>query len=113
MIRAAWAVVDASCDPERAAAATANLALLLSTFQQRQRAVQAWRRADLPERPGIARGTAQYYLGRELQRLGREREAIRALRAAAESDATAFDDGGPRVAPAARDRMADLGVTVR
>ena len=56
-----------------------------------------------------AGGTVQYYLGRELQQIGLEADAIRAHRAAAASEATAFDDEGPSIAPAARDRLADLG----
>jgi len=107
--RAAWAVVDAASADEHRTAALANLALLLSTHGRYQLAVRAWRRVELPEGTGISRGTVQYYLGRDLERLGDEREAIRAHRAAAASDATTIDDEGPRVAPAARDRLADLG----
>ena len=113
MVRAAWAVVDSSWDSGVAPLATANLALLLSDFERHELAVQAWKRVVLPERPGIGHGTVQYYLGRALERLGQEREAIRAHTAAAASDATAFDDEGPAIAPAARDRLADLGVSSR
>ncbi len=114
MVRAAWAVVDALCDSDLAPVATANLALLLSDFERHELAVQAWKRTLLPERPGIGKGTVQYYLGRALERLGRDQEAIRAHTAAAASEATAFDDEGPAIAPAARDRLTDLGVaTVR
>jgi hypothetical protein len=110
MVRAAWAEVDAACDDMRAPAANANLALLLSAYRRDELAAQIWRRVDLPERAGIGRGTVLYHLGSQLERLGAEPEAIRFLRAAAASEATAFDDEGPLIAPAARDRLADLGV---
>ena len=109
VVRAAWARVDAACDAERASAATANLALLLSSYGRHEAAVRAWRRVELADRAGVGRGTVQYYLGRELQQIGLEADAIRAHRAAAASEATAFDDEGPSIAPAARDRLADLG----
>jgi tetratricopeptide (TPR) repeat protein len=108
--RAGWAVVDAAAGADGAASATANLGLLLSAFGQHEAAAQAWRRVRLPERDGIGRGTIMYYLGRDLAGLGSEREAVDALKQAAASEATVFDDDGPRVAPAARDRLADLGV---
>jgi tetratricopeptide (TPR) repeat protein len=110
MVRAAWAELDAACDEALAPVARANLALLLSAYGRHELAAQVWKRVGLSDRAGIGSGTVQYYLGRELQRLGAEREAIRAQRAAAASEATAFDDEGPRVAPAARDRLADFGV---
>ena len=109
-VRAAWAVVDAATDEEAAPAARANLALLLSTFGRHEPAARTWRSVELPDNDGIGRGTVQYYLGRDLERLGAEREAIAALRAAAASNCTAFDDEGPQIAPAARDRLVDLGI---
>ena len=87
----------------------ANLALLLSAYGHPRLAVDAWRRVRWPARAGVGEGTRQYYLGRELERLGQEREAIAAHRAAAASQATAFNDEGPKVGPAAADRLADLG----
>jgi hypothetical protein len=108
-VRAAWAVVDAAGDGEEVPAATANLALLLSTYGRHELAARIWRRVTLADRTGIGSGTVQYYLGRELERLGAEEDAMRAHRAAAASGATAFDDEGPRIAPASRDRLADLG----
>jgi hypothetical protein len=110
LVRSAWAVVDAACNPAVSEAARANLALLLSNFGRYELAARAWKRVSLPERAGIGRGTVQYYLGQALERTGREREAVRAHQAAASSRGTAFDDEGPTVAPAARDRLADLGV---
>jgi hypothetical protein len=90
--------------------ASANLALLLSDHGRHELAVETWRRVDWKQRAGVGQGTVDYYVGRELELLGREAESIEALRSAASTDSTAVDDGGPRVAPAARDRLADLGV---
>jgi len=59
-------------------------------------------RAELPQRPGISQGTALYYLGLALERLGYKKEAADAYRAAAAAkDATLFDNDGPAVAPLA------------
>ena len=109
-VRAGWAVVDSICDVERAPIALANLAMLLSAGERHGAAAETWARVSLSERAGIGAGTVRYYLGKELQELGRMAEAREAHRAAAASPATAFDDEGPGIAPAARDRLADLGV---
>jgi tetratricopeptide (TPR) repeat protein len=62
-------------------------------------------RTELPQRPGISQGTALYYLGLALERLGYKKEAIEAYRAAAAAkDATLFDNDGPAVAPLAARR---------
>jgi len=111
-LRAAWCVVDALAAPETAPAALSNLALIFGSLGQHEVAADTWRRVRWEQRPGIGEGTRQYYLGRELEALGREAEAIEAYRKAASSEATVVDDAGPRVAPAARDRLADLGVSV-
>jgi tetratricopeptide (TPR) repeat protein len=59
-------------------------------------------RAELPVRPGISQGTALYYLGLALERLGYKKEAMDSYRAAAGfKDATLFDNDGPAVAPLA------------
>ncbi len=108
LLRAAWASVLAVADQQQGAAATANLALLLGAHGRSELAVQVWRRVELDDRPGIGSGTVQYYLGCELERLGAKEEALRAYRLAASSAATAFEDEGPAIAPAARDRLADL-----
>ncbi len=108
---AAWALVDSLADPPRAPAALSNLALLFSRFGHHELAVETWRRVRWGERSGIGEGTVQYYLAHDLERLGREEDAKRAYRRAAASLSTAVDDEGPLVAPAARDRLADLGVT--
>jgi len=111
MVRAAWAAVDGvALPPADAAPALANLALLLSAYGQHERAIETWRQVRWEGREGIGEATARYHLGVELQSVGREREAVAALRAAAAGRSTAFDDEGPAIAPAARDRLADLGV---
>jgi hypothetical protein len=111
MVRAAWAAVDGvALSPTDAAPALANLALLLSEYGRHERAIETWRLVRWEKREGIGEATARYHLGVELQSVGREREAVVELRAAAAGESTAFDDEGPAVAPAARDRLADLGV---
>lgn len=107
--RAAWAVVDIACSVPDASSARANLALLFSISGHHELALESWRKVVWGERTGIGEGTRQYYLGRALQALGREDEAVSAYRRAAGSAATAFHDEGPAVAPAALDRLADLG----
>jgi len=109
-VRAAWAVVDSTVATNGDPAALANLALMLGEFDHPDLAAETWRRVRWEDRRGIGAGTASYYLGRALERMGREEEAARAYRAAAESSATTFDDDGPAVAPAARDRLTGLGV---
>ncbi len=109
-VRAAWALSDAVSSSDREASALANLALLFSAYGQHELAAETWRRVDWGKRRGIGEGTAQYYLARELEMLGREKEAIDAYRRAAASAATTFNDHGPAVRPAALDRLADLGV---
>jgi hypothetical protein len=107
-VAAAWATVDAVADPALADAALANLALLLSRAGLHDRAVETWRRVAFPDRPGIGPGTVQYYVGCAQELAGRDAEAARAYRAAAGGAATTLDDGGPPVAPAARDRLTEL-----
>ena len=56
-------------------------------------------RAELPQRAGLSQGTALYYLGLALDRLGYAREAGESYRAAAAAkDATLFDNDGPLIA---------------
>ena len=109
MFRAAWAVVASESDGSHAASALANLALLFGAHGEHEFALRTWRRVTWPDRAGIGAGTVAYYTGRALQALGRDREAVDALRRAAQSAGTAVSDEGPPVAPAARDRLADLG----
>jgi len=62
-------------------------------------------RSELPARPGLSQGTALYYLGLALERLGYKKEAVDAYRAAAGfKDATLFNNDGPSVAPLAARR---------
>ena len=62
-------------------------------------------RNELPAGPGISQGTALYYLGLSLERLGYEREARDMYQAAVGfEEATLFDNDGPRVAPLAARR---------
>jgi tetratricopeptide (TPR) repeat protein len=62
-------------------------------------------RTELPARPGLSQGTALYYLGLALERLGYKKEAVDAYRAAAGfKDATLFNNDGPSVAPLAARR---------
>ena len=109
-LRAAWAVVRGLAGGEAGAFATSSLALSLAAHGQSERAAELLAGIELGDRPGFGAGTIQYYLGCALQALGRGSEAGAALRAAAASSATAFDDEGPSIAPAARDRLFDLGV---
>ncbi len=107
VLRAAWAAVHAaSLPPEQAGSAFANLALLQLAHGRAAAAIDTWSKLRWPDGGGIASGTASYHLAVALQRAGRTEEAVAALRAAARSAATAFDDEGPPVAPAARDRLA-------
>jgi hypothetical protein len=108
MLRAAWAAVDAASRPDRAAAALVNLAALQAELGDPARAIDSLRRASFPERRGFGQGTVDYRLGRELLALGRTEEAIAAFRRAAASEATARDDEGPEIAPAARARLREL-----
>jgi hypothetical protein len=110
-LRAAWAAADAHGESRTASAALANLALMFSAFGRHEAAAEAWSRVSWDGRSGVGDGTRHYFLGRELEALGRETAAIDAYRRAAASDSTAFHDDGPRVAPAAADRLADLGQT--
>lgn len=62
-------------------------------------------RSELPQRPGLSQGTALYYLGLALERLGYKKEAMDSYRAAAGfKDATLFNNDGPSVAPMAQRR---------
>jgi hypothetical protein len=69
-----------------------------------------WRRVRWAARPGVGDGTVSYYTARELETVSREEEARVAYGRASRTAATAFTDDGPRVAPAAADHLADLGV---
>ena len=100
-------VVDGYPGTEAAAFARLNLALCAMHFGDfaaaHEHLVKA--RAELPQRPGISQGTALYYLGLTLERLGYKKEATEAYRAAAGMPgATLFNNDGPAVAPLAARR---------
>jgi tetratricopeptide (TPR) repeat protein len=99
--------VDGHPGTEPAAFARLNLAVCAMHFGDfaaaHEHLLKA--RAELPQRPGISQGTALYYLGVALERLGYKKEAAEAYRAAAAAkDATLFDNDGPAVAPLAARR---------
>jgi tetratricopeptide (TPR) repeat protein len=89
---------------EEAAFARLNLALSAMHFGDFAAAHEHLLKArtELPQRPGISQGTANYYLGLALERLGYKKEAADAYKAAAAArDATLFNNDGPAVAPLA------------
>jgi tetratricopeptide (TPR) repeat protein len=99
-------VVDGYPGTEQAAYAKLNLALCAMHFGDFAGA-HDWlqkARAELPDRPGLSRGTALYYLGVVLDRLGYEAQARDAYKAAAATEATLIDNDGPAVAPLATRR---------
>jgi tetratricopeptide (TPR) repeat protein len=100
-------VVDGYPGTEAAAFARLNLALCAMHFGDfaaaHEHLVKA--RAELPQRPGISQGTALYYLGLTLEKLGYKKEAGEAYQAAAsQPGATLFNNDGPSVAPLAARR---------
>ena len=110
---AAWAASDGAAGGEAAASALANLALLLAGHGRHEEAVAVWSRVDFGERRGIGSGTVDYFRALSLEALGREAEARDALLRARSSSATIGDDEGLAIAPAAADRLADLGLATR
>ncbi len=107
---AAWAASDGAAAGEGAAAALANLAVLLARHGRHEEALAVWSRVDFGTRSGIGAGTVDYLRSRSLEALGREAEARDALLRARSSGATIVDDEGLGVAPAAGDRLVDLGL---
>jgi tetratricopeptide (TPR) repeat protein len=92
---------------EAAAYASLNLALCAMHFSDFAGAHDYLQTAKtaLPARPGLSRGTALYYLGLALEKLGYRPQAAEAYRAAAEAkDATLIDNDGPAVATLAARR---------
>ncbi len=101
------AVVQGHPGTEPAAYAWLNLALCAMHFSDFAGAHDYLQKAkaELPERPGLSRGTALYYLGLALDKLGYRPQAVEAYRAAAEAkDATLIDNDGPAVAALAARR---------
>jgi tetratricopeptide (TPR) repeat protein len=92
---------------ESAAFARLNLAICAMHFGDFAAAHDHLLKAkgELPARPGLSQGTALYYLGLALERLGYRKEAVESYRSAAGSkDATLFNNDGPAVAPLASRR---------
>jgi tetratricopeptide (TPR) repeat protein len=94
---------------EPAAYASLNLALCAMHFADFAGAHDYLQeaKAALPARPGLSRGTALYYLGLALEKLGYRPQAAEAYRAAADAkDATLIDNDGPAVSALAARRAA-------
>jgi tetratricopeptide (TPR) repeat protein len=92
---------------EQAAFAWLNLALCAMHFQDYAAAHNylTKAKAELPQRPGVSQGTALYYLGLSLEKLGYRPQAKDAYRAAAAfKDATLINNDGPAVGPLAARR---------
>jgi tetratricopeptide (TPR) repeat protein len=101
------AVVEGYPGTEAAAYAWLNLAICAMHFSDHAGAHDFLQKAkaELPLRPGLSRGTALYYLGLALDKLGYRPQAVDAYRSAAEAkDATLIDNDGPPVAPLAARR---------
>ena len=101
------AVVEGYPGTEQAAYALLNLALCAMHFGDYAGAHDYLQKAKaaLPVHPGLSRGTALYYLGLVLDKLGYRPQAAEAYRAAAEEkEATLIDNDGPSVAPLAARR---------
>jgi tetratricopeptide (TPR) repeat protein len=101
------AVVEGYPGTEAAAYAWLNLAICATHFSDHAGAHDYLQKAkaELPQRPGLSRGAALYYLGLALDKLGYRPQAIDAYRAAADAkDATLIDNDGPFVAALAARR---------
>ena len=100
-------VVEGYPGTEAVAYARLNLAICAMHFSDYAGAHDYLQKAkaELPARPGLSRGTALYYLGLTLDKLGYRPQAIEAYRAAADAkDATLIDNDGPAVASLAARR---------
>ncbi len=93
---------------EGAAFARLNLGLAAMHFGDFAAAHDHFAQAvkELPRRPGLSQGTAQYYLGVALERLGYRKEALDAYAAAQSAqDATLYTNDGPPVPLLAQRRV--------
>jgi len=99
-------VVEGYPGTEQAAYAELNLALCAMHFGDFAGAHDWLQKAkkELPDRPGLSRGTAYYYLGVALGRLGYLPQGREAYQQAAATEATLIDNDGPAVAPLAASR---------
>jgi tetratricopeptide (TPR) repeat protein len=94
-------VVEGWPGTEAAAYASLNLGLSAMHFLDYAGAHDYLQKAkaELPDRPGLSRGTASYYLGLALEKLGYRPQAAEAYKAAAAAkEATLIDNDGPAVA---------------
>jgi tetratricopeptide (TPR) repeat protein len=94
---------------EKAAFAWLNLGLCAMHFGEYAEAHDFLQKAkaELPTRPGLSQGTALYYLGLALEKLGYDAQALEAYRVAgSQKDATLLNNDGPAVAPIAARRAA-------
>lgn len=101
--------VDGYPGTEGAAFARLNLGLAALHFGDHAAAHDHFVEAAkvLPQRPGLARGTALYYTGLALEKLGYAQEALEAYRgAASERDATLGNNDGPALGALAQRRAA-------
>ena len=101
------ATVEGYPGAEQAAYARLNLAICAMHFSDYAGAHDYLQKAknELPVRPGLSRGTALYYLGLTLAKLGYGPQALEAYRSASEAkEATLIDNDGPAVAPLAARR---------
>jgi len=99
--------VDGYPGTETAAFARFNLGICAMHFGDFAAAHEHFLKAkvELPNRPGLSQGSAAYYLGVALERLGYKREAAEAYKtASAYKEATLFNNDGPAVAPLAERR---------
>src|SRR6185436_14125891 len=99
--------VDGYPGTETAAFARFNLGICAMHFGDFAAAHEHFLKAksEMPNRAGLSQGTASYYLGVALERLGYKREAGDAYKAAAGyKDATLLNNDGPAVAPMAARR---------
>jgi hypothetical protein len=108
VVRAAWASVEAAAGGPDAAAALANLALLLERSGREAAALDAWRRVRATG--GALAARAAYALAAGLESSGKRAEAIEVF---SQARAEALSQGDPVLAAAADDRLRDLGVTPR
>jgi tetratricopeptide (TPR) repeat protein len=98
-------------DPGRKAYAWLNVAVALMELDQHEAAIhEALRRADLPDRAGISKGTVRFLAGVCYEKLGRANEARAAYEEAASSAAATLDShDGPTLAASAKRRASHLG----
>ncbi len=109
VVRAAWASVDAAAGGPQAAAALANLAILLERADREAAALDAWRRVRAIGAGALA-ARAAYAVGAGLQEDGKRAEAIEAF---GQARFVGSASGDAALAAAASDRLADLGIAPR